>query len=181
MALSHAILATLLGGRASGYGLAKRFDRSVGYFWNATHQQIYRELAALEAAGYVESEVVPQADRPAMKLYTLTPGGRQHLAAWIAAPTEPGPLREDLLVKVRAGSLVDPATLAKQLHQARAHYADRLARYEALKARDFPDLAALTHEQRMNYLPLLRGLMFEAENVAWCDAALALLAAPDPS
>jgi DNA-binding PadR family transcriptional regulator len=180
VALSHAILATLLGGPASGYGLAKRFDRSVGYFWSATHQQIYRELAALEAAGYVEAEVVPQTDRPAMKLYTLTPGGRRFLAAWIAQPTEPGPMREDLLVKVRAGSLVDPGTLAEQIRQARTHYADRLARYEALKARDFPELAALTREQRMNYLPLLRGLMFEAENIAWCDAALALLAA-DPS
>ena len=181
MALSHAILATLLGGPANGYGLAKRFDRSVGYFWSATHQQIYRELAALEAAGYVESETVAQTDRPTMKRYTLTPGGKRHLAEWIATPTEPGPLREDLLVKVRAASLVDPATLAEQLRHARATYADRLARYEALKARDFPDPAALPREQRMHYLPLLRGLMFETENVAWCDAALALLTAPDPA
>jgi DNA-binding PadR family transcriptional regulator len=185
VALSRAILAALLGGPASGYGsgygLAKRFDRSVGCFWSATCQQIYRELAALETAGHVESEVVPQTDRRAMKRYTLTPGGRHHLAAWIAAPTQPGPLREDLLVKVRAGALVDPATLAEQPRAARAYYADRLARYEALKARDFPDPAALIREQRMQYLPLLRGLMFEAENVAWCDAALALLAADDLS
>ena len=175
MALLHAILATLLGGPASGYGLAKRFDRSVGYFWNATHQQIYRELAALEAAGHVHSEIVEQADRPAKKLYTLTPSGRRHLAAWIAQPTEPGPLREDLLVKVRAGALVDTATIVEQLRRACAQYAERLAHYEAFRARNFPDPEALTREQRLNYLPLLRGLMFEAENIAWCDAAIAML------
>jgi DNA-binding PadR family transcriptional regulator len=181
MALAHAILATLLGGPASGYGLAQRFDRSVGYFWNATHQQIYRELAALEAAGHVQFETVEQADRPTMKLYTLTASGRRRLAEWIAQPAEPGLLREDLLVKVRAGSVVDTALIIDQLRQGRAQHAERLARYEALRARDFPDPAALSREQRLRYLPLLRGLMFEAENVAWCDAAIALLTSDAPA
>src|SRR5579884_139409 len=54
MALSHVILATLLSGPVSGYGLTKRFNRAIGYFWHATHQQIYRELATLEAHGYIE-------------------------------------------------------------------------------------------------------------------------------
>ena len=35
--------------------LAQRFDRSLGYFWHATHQQIYRELARMEALGWVAS------------------------------------------------------------------------------------------------------------------------------
>jgi len=29
--------------------------------------------------------------------------------------------------------------------------------------------------KRFLYLPLLRGLMFETDNVAWCDAAIKLL------
>ena len=33
----------------------------------------------------------------------------------------------------------------------------------------------LSYEQRLLYLPLLRGLMFEEENVAWCDIAIGLL------
>lgn len=48
MALSQAILATLLTGPVSGYKLTKRFNAAIGYFWQATHQQIYRELTPKE-------------------------------------------------------------------------------------------------------------------------------------
>src|SRR5450432_2558729 len=105
MAVSHAIMATLLSGPISGYGLAKRFNRSVGYFWQATHQQIYRELAALGELGYVELVSTPLASE---KLYALTSQGKEAFAEWIAQPAEPGMLREDLLVKIRAGKLVVP-------------------------------------------------------------------------
>lgn len=51
MALRDAVLAALLEGEASGYDLAKRFDRSVANFWTATPQQLYRELDRLAADG----------------------------------------------------------------------------------------------------------------------------------
>jgi DNA-binding PadR family transcriptional regulator len=47
MSLPHALLTALVEHPCSGSELAERFDRSIGYFWNATHQQIYRELAPL--------------------------------------------------------------------------------------------------------------------------------------
>ena len=46
MSLAHAVLTSLIEKSSSGYDLARRFDKSIGYFWHATHQQIYRELAA---------------------------------------------------------------------------------------------------------------------------------------
>ena len=45
MSLAHAVLTSLIEKSSSGYELARRFDKSIGYFWHATHQQIYRELA----------------------------------------------------------------------------------------------------------------------------------------
>ena len=48
MALGDAILACLTEHPMTGYELAKTFDSSIGFFWKADHQQIYREL--LEAA-----------------------------------------------------------------------------------------------------------------------------------
>ena len=45
MSLAHAVLTSLIEKPSSGYELARRFDKSIGYFWHATHQQIYRELA----------------------------------------------------------------------------------------------------------------------------------------
>ena len=47
MALTHAILVALSEQSGSGYELARRFDRSIGYFWSATHQQIYRTLRVM--------------------------------------------------------------------------------------------------------------------------------------
>lgn len=173
MALSHAILATLLSGPVSGYGLTKRFNRAIGYFWQATHQQIYRELATLEALGYVER--VPSPPQSTEKRYTLTPQGRDALTQWIVQPSEPGVLREDLLLKVRAGSLVPPEVLVAEIRRRRAIYAERLALYRAVQEHDFPEPQQLSYEQRLLYLPLLRGVMFETENVAWCDAAIDFL------
>ncbi len=173
MALSHAILATLLSGPVSGYKLTKRFNAAIGYFWQATHQQIYRELTSLEEHGYVER--VPSVTSSKEKLYALTPEGRNVLTEWIMQPSEPGPLREDLLLKVRAGSLVPPEVLLTELRRRRALHAERLGVYRAIQERDFPDPQHLSYEQRFLYLPLLRGLMFETDNVAWCDIAIELL------
>ncbi len=170
MALSHAILATLLSGPVSGYKLTKRFNAAIGYFWQATHQQIYRELASLEEQGYVER--VPSSSHSTEKRYALTPEGRNALTEWIMQPSEPGVLREDLLLKIRAGSLVPPKVLLTELRRRRALHAERLAVYRDIQQRDFPDPQRLSYDQRLLYLPLLRGLMFEEDNVAWCDAAI---------
>jgi DNA-binding PadR family transcriptional regulator len=177
MALSHAILATLLSGPVSGYQLNKRFNAAIGYFWHATHQQIYRELSALEEAGYIER--IPQTHSPTKsrteKLYAVTSTGREALKTWIEQPSEPGVLREDLLLKVRAGSLTSPAILLAELSRRRAIHAERLALYKELQGRHFADPQRLSYDQRLLYLPLLRGVMYEAENVAWCDTAMRLL------
>ncbi|MGH3947803.1 MAG: PadR family transcriptional regulator, partial [Pseudonocardiaceae bacterium] len=53
MALEHAILVSLTERSGSGYELAKRFDKSIGFFWGATHQQIYRVLKRMDEAGWV--------------------------------------------------------------------------------------------------------------------------------
>ncbi len=47
MALGDAILACLTERPMTGYELAKTFDSSIGFFWKANHQQIYRELSRL--------------------------------------------------------------------------------------------------------------------------------------
>lgn len=60
MSLRHAVLAVLLDGPASGYDLAKRFDRSVANYWHATRQQIYSELGRLESDGLVRVRLVRQ-------------------------------------------------------------------------------------------------------------------------
>ena len=52
MALPHAILVSLADQSGSGYELTRLFDRSIGHYWAASHQQIYRTLRAMEQDGW---------------------------------------------------------------------------------------------------------------------------------
>ena len=98
MSLPHAVLTSLLEKSTSGYDLARRFDKSIGYFWHATHQQIYRELARMEGAGWIEGFVPPDAGKTRKKHYRVLPAGRAELVRWAAEPTPPAekPVRKSL-------------------------------------------------------------------------------------
>lgn len=89
MALPHAILVSLCEQASSGYELARRFDRSIGYFWTATHQQIYRTLRVMENNNWVRATTVLQHGRPDKKVYAISDSGRAELARWIAEPLSP--------------------------------------------------------------------------------------------
>jgi Predicted transcriptional regulators len=55
MSLAHVLLTSLLEKPSTGIDLARRFDRSMGFFWNATHQQIYRELSGMQQKGWIST------------------------------------------------------------------------------------------------------------------------------
>lgn len=55
MSLAHVLLTSLIEKPSTGIELARRFDRSMGFFWNATHQQIYRELSAMQSKGWIST------------------------------------------------------------------------------------------------------------------------------
>ncbi|KJY33331.1 PadR family transcriptional regulator, partial [Streptomyces sp. NRRL S-495] len=99
MSLPHAILTALLEQPSSGLELTRRFDRSIGFFWSATHQQIYRELGRLETTGLIRA--LPQAGpvRGQKKEYEVLPAGRAELARWTAAAEDPRPIRDPLLLR----------------------------------------------------------------------------------
>ncbi len=94
MSLAHAMLALLVHCPQSGYDLTKTFEESIGCFWKATHQQIYRELGKLEAQGWVEPEVIPQEGRPDKKLYTITGAGKSTCQSGLQNPATQCQLRK---------------------------------------------------------------------------------------
>ena len=81
MALGDAILACLTERPMTGYELAKTFDASIGFFWKADHQQIYRELSRLRDRGHVQGREVVQSGKPNKLVYTLTLGGPRRAEA----------------------------------------------------------------------------------------------------
>lgn len=181
MSLAHAVLSLLSQKPCSGYQIAKAFEGSVGYFWQATHQQIYRELKKLEQQQWVTVEVIFQEKPLDKKIYALTKLGQQQLATWIDQECEPGPLKEDILVKVFAGHLVPRSVLIRQLEQNRRHHLKRLATYQTLKTQYFAAADRLPIEQRCQYLTLQRGIRNEEGWIDWCDEAIELLQQVDES
>ncbi|MGW7201485.1 helix-turn-helix transcriptional regulator, partial [Streptomyces chryseus] len=117
MALEHAILVSLLEKPGSGYELARRFERSIGYFWNATHQQIYRVLKRMESDGWIDVREVPQQARPDKKEYSVAAAGRAALSGWLNEPIEPESVRHDLAVKIRGAAIQDPAALIGEVER----------------------------------------------------------------
>ncbi|MCQ4041523.1 PadR family transcriptional regulator [Streptantibioticus rubrisoli] len=185
MALEHAILVSLLEQPGSGYELARRFDRSIGYFWTATHQQIYRVLRRMERDGWVEVRDVAQDGRPDKKVYSVAPPGRGALSDWLAEPVEPESVRHSLAVKVRGAAFGDPAGLIAETERHRAVHAERLARYLAGEQRDFPESAELDAGAQLQHVVLRGGIAYERMTLDWLDDVLATLrrlggAHPDP-
>jgi DNA-binding PadR family transcriptional regulator len=172
MALEHAILVSLAERSASGYDLARRFDASIGHFWRASHQQIYKVLGRMESDKLVESNLVAQAGRPDKKVYAITTEGRGELTDWLATPTPPEGLRSEFAVKLRALHLGDRNVLVAQVKRRRSEHAAQLAAYEQSAAKFYPDPSTLADDEIGPYLVLRGGLRAEAGAIEWCDEIL---------
>jgi DNA-binding PadR family transcriptional regulator len=174
MSLPHALLTALLEHPCAGSELASRFDRSIGYFWPASHQQIYRELGRLAQAGLVES-LPPQAGRGRKRVYRVLPAGRRELARWTGESYRPRPLREELMVRLRAEAVIGPTpALLRGIERQRAQHAQQREVYRQIELRDFPGQDA-SREQQLQHLVLGAGLMWESFWVDFCDKALRTL------
>ncbi|AGW92696.1 MULTISPECIES: PadR family transcriptional regulator [Cupriavidus] len=182
MSTQHALLISLIEKPSSGYDLARRFDRSIGYFWHATHQQIYRELGRMADSGWIvadESDAAdgdgPAADRKnRKKVYRVLPAGRDELARWVLAPGAGLDQREEILVKLRADAVIGPLGLGDEMRRLLALHQARLETYLAIERRDFsaPDM---DRAQQLRYALLRRGIRFEQDWVAWGEELLPLL------
>ncbi|MGB6244989.1 PadR family transcriptional regulator [Gordonia sp. (in: high G+C Gram-positive bacteria)] len=172
MALEHAILVSLSERPGTGYEIGQQFARSIGYFWSATHQQIYRTLKKLHADGLVTFTSIAQDGRPDKKVYTLSASGEAMLADWVNSPTPLAPLRSDLGVKLRAADLGDLPTVITELQAHRDEAAAMLAVYRGWSEQYYPDPDALTGRKLNQYLVLRGGVRMSEHTVEWCDEVL---------
>lgn len=172
MSLPHAILTALLEKPSSGLELTRRFDKSIGYFWSATHQQIYRELGKLEAEGYIRALPTQQPARGQKKAYEVLPAGRAELARWTAAAQEPKPLRDTLLLRLRASAVVGTEGIEAELRRHLVLHQRQLTEYEEIQERDFgPGKDA--PQDRLRHLVLRAGIDLETFWTQWLTHALA--------
>lgn len=175
MALSHAILATVLNGPMTGYDLAKKFSKRSGYIWRATHQQIYQELARLEQNGFLEPVEEGGELRADRVPRSITATGREHLLEWVIRSNEPASIKDEILVKCMTLGLASAEQVARPIADRRAQHEERLAFYRDAVNGKYDDPRSLKGEALGNYLALSGGIRYETAWIAWADEALELL------
>jgi len=176
MSLKHAILVLLEKKPGSGYDLSQRFKRSIGYFWNASHQQIYQELKKLSQQHWVEFEVQAQRERPDRKHYRISAAGRNALRAWLQQPTKPDRLNSELLVKIYAAYLADPAALLPELERRIAAHRQKLDEYLGHEPFYLERRGKASRKQSLMHLTLRYGIRYEWNWIEWLSEVKALLA-----
>ncbi|MCS0636814.1 PadR family transcriptional regulator [Streptomyces sp. LP05-1] len=172
MSLPHAILTALLEKPSSGLELTRRFDRSIGYFWSATHQQIYRELGKLEQAGRIRSLPSAAPARGQKKEYEVLAAGRAELSDWVRRSEEPKPTRDALLLRLRAAAVVGTEGFADELRRHLSLHRAQLDEYLAMEERQFPPERD-TEADRLRHLVLRGGIELERFWTGWLTEALA--------
>jgi DNA-binding PadR family transcriptional regulator len=174
MALAEAILVCLTERPMTGYELAKTFDSSLGFFWRASHQQIYRQLQQLRADRLVDSKDVIQTDRPNKTIYTISKKGIDHVRAWSRDLSDRPPVRDNMLLKLYALDKVDLEALGTEIANRLDKHRARLAVYERILAKRYSG-RQLGLRESGRLLGLKVGLMTEHGYISWCEDALSQL------
>jgi DNA-binding PadR family transcriptional regulator len=149
MPIHHAVLALLAEGPAHGYELKTTFEEAVGPQWGGLNiGHLYQVLDRLERDELVVARRIRQTDRPDKIVYQLTDTGRQELDRWLAEPfVKEGGYRDDLFLKVFAGSRLGRGQLRRVISVQRQAYLAELAELGELRARHHEDaLVALLIE-----------------------------------
>jgi len=129
---SYAVLALLALQPWTTYQLAKQMERSLGWIWPRAASRLYEEPKKLVAAGLASSRHEATGRRRST-VYSITPRGREALAAWLAEPGT-GPVLEcEALVKIayadqgtRDGLLANLAVLIADT-TAKLHFGEMIA------------------------------------------------------
>jgi DNA-binding PadR family transcriptional regulator len=167
--LKNVILTVLHQQPSTGYEITQAFDKSFRYFWQASHQQVYRELARLTEQGFVTFSEVSQPDRPAKKVYTITPRGREELLHWLRSPTHPKRVNDELLVRIWAGELMGIRHLREEMARQRRLHEEKLSTYLAIEKKHFSpeQLSAASAPRQFRYLTLRKGILAEQAWITW--------------
>jgi DNA-binding PadR family transcriptional regulator len=144
MSLRYALLGLLAEQPASGYELARAFERSLRrYAWHAQHSQIYPELARLAGDGLIE--VVAEGAR-GRRTYAITDAGRARLREWVLDDTADPVVRNEHTLRLFLLPTVDTAD-ARRLLQRQAEASRTEA--DALRAAIGAATAALPAGHRL--------------------------------
>lgn len=131
-------LGALTMGAASGYEIKKKLEGSFRRFYEASYGSIYPALARLQADGLVSSVEMPQDGRPDKRVYSLTPAGRDKLAADLGEPLLPDRIRSEFMVAMVFSALLPERTLSQLIDERLERYDEDIAFLESRGEEDLP-------------------------------------------
>lgn len=172
MSLPHVILTVLSTKDATGYDITKEFSSSIGYFWKASHQQVYRELNKMAQDNQVTCVLEPQEGKPDRKVYSITAQGRQALSSWFDQPTAHPTVRDEFCAKLMACSVQPSEPYRNQLVELIDDSQKLLSHFENVEATNYPTLSALSKHQRLERLTLRRNILARKAWIEWATETL---------
>ena len=171
MSLRYVLLALLSEKPNSGYGLGRLLSTDLSHIWDACLQQVYGEMAKLDTAGLVEAESIEIPNRPAKKIYSLTPLGQVALDVWLAEFSPQPSNKDDLLMKLYCLERSPKDATIRRLEERRNEYQEEEAELRHQLAK-----TTQTESVQLGLVFTLEAAKARAEGqVAWCDSALAWL------
>ena len=174
MSLTHVLLTSLLEKPSNGIELARRFDRSMGFFWNATHQQIYRELNSMLKQGWI-STLEDEKHTGRSKTYQVEQTGRTELADWMLKHSEPAQLREELMVRLRAEAQLGGNTVLPELEEHLRLHQEKLKTYQHIFEKDFNHKEPINRTLYIHKMILQLGIEQEVGWIAWLEEVIPAL------
>lgn len=175
MSLKHAILVLLETEPSSGYDLLKQFKNSLGYFWNAKHQQIYQQLKLLSHDGLIECRQEEQAGKPDKKVYKITSRGVSELSSWLDQPVRPNKINDALLVKIYGGHLTSSENLLTELNGHLSHHQTTLAQLKEIEKKYLTLSQTLQAKYQLPYITLRRGILGEEAWIQWASESIDMI------
>ncbi|MFV0449246.1 MAG: PadR family transcriptional regulator [Vibrio sp.] len=172
MSLPHVILTVLSTRDATGYDITKEFSASIGYFWKASHQQVYRELNKMGQQGLVTCVLEPQEGKPDRKVYSITDSGRSALGEWFDQPTAHPTVRDEFSAKLIACSVQPSAPYRTQLGELIGESRKLVAHYQEIEAAYYATPSILDKQQRLERLTLRRNLLLRQAWIDWAEEVL---------
>lgn len=172
MSLPHVILTVLSTRDATGYDITKEFSATIGYFWKASHQQVYRELNKMAQNSLVTCVLEPQEGKPDRKVYSITDAGRVALGEWFDQPTAHPTVRDEFSAKLMACAVQASAPYQAQLAELVVESRKLVSHYQEIENAYYSTPATLDKQQRLERLTLRRNLLIRQAWIEWAEEVL---------
>ncbi|EAS41872.1 PadR family transcriptional regulator [Photobacterium profundum] len=175
MSLPHVILTVLCSRDATGYDITKEFSHSIGYFWKASHQQVYRELNKMAGNDQVTCQLEPQDGKPDRKVYSITDLGRQALLEWFQEPARNPTIRDEFSAKLLVCGVHNSEPMQQQLEALIEESHTLMGHYAELEKIHFANHKEMDRQARLDRLTLRRGVHNRQAWIYWAEEVLAEL------